>query len=172
MWSLSAQAKSHRPVRGGWAKLVGALAIMTTLGGCSLVPVYGTSGDQTPAIAYAQPTTRDAQIAYQTLSAHLPPSRDPQAPLLSLTVTLQSADIGRVQTIGPVTERQITAHLAYTLARDETIILEDRQSATSDFHETGQIIADDAARRNAEEHAIRAAAERARLALIAALARP
>lgn len=153
------------------AGLALVLSAPIALGGCTLTPVYGDAAATGAALAltYAEPSSRLEQIVYQELSGRLGTS-GPGAPLFSANVAVSATSIGLSDVPSPVTDRQVVATITYSVTQGETILADGTRSATSGYQTTGQIVADQAAQKGAEEQATRAAAETVRLALIAALA--
>lgn len=148
-----------------------AVSAPLVLAGCTLTPVYGDAAAARSELAlnYAEPSSRLEQIVYQTLSARLRPG-DTDAPTLSATVSSSSSPVGLTENVGPMTDRQMTVTINYSVTRDGTVVTSGRRDASVGYQTSGQYLADDSARAGAQEQAARAAAENVRLALIAALA--
>lgn len=148
-----------------------AVSAPLVLAGCTLTPVYGDAAAARSELAlnYAEPSSRLEQIVYQTLSARLRPG-DAGAPTLSATVSSSASRTGLADVASPMTDRQITVTINYSVTRDGTVVTSGRRDASVGYQTSGQYLADDSARAGAQEQAARAAAENVRLALIAALA--
>lgn len=147
-----------------------ALSASLALSGCTLTPVYGDAAARSSlALSYAEPETRLEQVVYQTLSARLG-SDDPSAPRFSATVSAGASRLGVSELSSPLTDYLVTATITYTVTQNGTTLASGRRTGTASYQTTGQYLADDTARANAQEQAARAAAEAVRLALIAALA--
>lgn len=148
-----------------------ALSASLALSGCTLTPVYGdaAAARSSLALSYAEPETRLEQVVYQTLSARLG-SDDPSAPRFSATVSAGVSRLGVSELSSPLTDYLVTATITYTVAQNGTTLTSGSRTGTASYQTTGQYLADDTARANAQEQAARAAAEAVRLALIAALA--
>ena len=145
------------------------LCLFAVLAACTITPVHDRQGAAGPQIAlrYAEPATRLEQVFYQELSLHLPESRDTLAPLLTVSLSTANQRIGESRVASPVVERQVIVQAHYRLERDGELIASGTRSATAGFQAVGQVIADDEALANAQERAVRAAAQTVRQALYA-----
>lgn len=153
------------------AALALAVSAPVALAGCTLTPVYGdpAAARSNLALNYAEPETRLEQVVYQTLSARLN-STDTSAPVFSASVSAGASRLGVSEISSPLTDYLVTATINYTVTQNGTTLASGRRTGTASYQTTGQYVADDAARANAQEQAARAAAETVRLALIAELA--
>lgn len=143
-----------------------ALALVPLVAACTLTPVHGPSGSQQRLdLAYAAPNSRLEQVFYQTISARLGTDPAPGAPLLSASISISAARVGLSTVSSPVTDYQIVARASYRITRDGEVVHSGSRTATAGYQTTGQIVADDAARADAEERAVRAVAETVRMAL-------
>lgn len=156
----------QRPLRPLLAAM--ALALLPLAAACTLTPVHGTaSSQQQLALAYAEPASRLEQVFYQTLSARLGKATGAGAPTLSASIAISSSRVGLSTVSSPVTDYQIVARASYRITRDGEVIHSGTRTATAGYQTTGQLVADDAARADAEDRAVRALAETVRLALSA-----
>jgi len=147
------------------AILCGAL----TLAGCTIAPVHGDRAgittDPLP-LAFASPGSRLEQVFYQTLAARLGTSGAPDAPLVTARVSTSASNTGLSDRREPATDRQVVATITYSIEKLGEIVASGRRTATAAYRATGQIVADDAARQNADEEAVRAAAQSVIAALL------
>lgn len=167
MWS------SSRVVRGlvlGLALGGAALAVA----GCSFTPVYGERGVARGrlALAYAEPQTRLDQIVIQELSLRLGSAGGPDAPVVRITTSVANRALTRTGTTKPFRQFEVTVTVAYTVTAGGKVVAVGNRAAAAAWSTRGQVLADEEARKDAEERAARAAAETVRLALIGALASP
>lgn len=144
------------------------------LAGCTFTPVYGDYGvtQQRLELAYSKPGNRLDQIIIQDLSLKLGKSNDPDAPLVSISSGAGNRTLTRTGTSKPVTQQEVTVNVSYTVAADGRVVTFGSRSASASWTTTGQVLADEAAYRDAEERAARAASETVRLSILAALATP
>lgn len=145
-----------------------------SLAGCTFTPVYGDYGvtQQRLEVAYSKPGSRLDQIVIQDLSLRLGKSDDPDAPLISISSSASSRTLTRTGTSKPVTQQQVTVNVSYTVAADGRVVTFGSRSASASWTSSGQVYADEAAYKDAEERAARAAGETVRLSILAALATP
>ena len=167
MWS------SRRALHTGLV-LVAALLMGGSLAGCTLTPVYGErgAGQQRVEIAYAKPATRLDQLVIQDLALHLGRSDAPDAPLVTISSRAANREVTRTGTTRPGTQQEMTVTVSYTLASAGKVIALGSRSASAWWTSRGQVLADEAARADAEERAARAAGETVRLSLLAELRKP
>jgi hypothetical protein len=71
-----------------------------------------------------------------------------------------------------VTQQEASVTVSYTLAADGRLVTFGSRSASASWTTSGQVLADEAAYRDAQERAARAAAETVRLSILSALAKP
>lgn len=152
------------------------LGLATALGACSFTPVYSdtTAGQPLLELAYAKPTTRLEQIVYQELALRFGRSETETAPLAQVRVSSSAPAIGYSVTANPNKPYRATVTATVTLTRRDgteaqPLIL--TRQASAEYTTSGQVLADTAARTDADERAAKAAAESLRLALLAALSR-
>lgn len=150
------------------AVLAVTLAIGSALSACSLTPVYsdGASAQNALSFTYAEPKSRLEQIVYRTVSGRLG-GASIGAPVFTAGVAVTTSQIGLSDVASPVTERQVTANVTYTVTEGNVVVAQGTRRASAGYQTTGQIVADDTARDVAQEQAVRAAAEQIRLALMA-----
>lgn len=167
MWS------SNRMLRVG---LVGLTLSLTgiAVSACTFRPVYSGNGlaQQRLEVAYAKPATRLDQLIIQDLALRLGRSEDPDAPLISISSSAGSRALTSTGTSKPVTQQEVTVNVSYTVSADGKVVTFGSRSASALWTSRGQVFTDEAARRDAEERAARAAGETVRLSILAALATP
>lgn len=167
MWS------SSRVLRHGLFGLaLGAAAL--SLGGCTFAPVYGEHGVSQARLelAYSEPATRLDQIIIQDLSLRLGKSQSPDAPLVSISTSVSNRALTRTGTTKPFRQMEVTVAVSYTVTAGGKVVALGNRSAAAAWTTRGQVLADEEARKDAEERAARAAAETVRLAILGALATP
>lgn len=154
----------------------GALCAVLTLGafslaGCTVSPVHtqAQAGPQERLdLRYGAPSNRLQQVFYQALSARTgTPSAD--APELTIAISSAVSRIGLANIASPVTDYQVTMRGTYTVRQGDTVLATGTRAVSSGFTIPGQVLANDAARAQAEEEAARALADAVRLALYAEL---
>lgn len=145
------------------------------LAGCTaFTPVYGERGvsQQRLELAYSEPGNRLDQLVIQDLSLKLGKSGDPDAPLVTISSSPANRTLTRTGTAKPVTQQEVTVTVSYTVAADGRLVTFGSRSASASWTSSGQVYADEAAYRDAEERAARAAAETVRLSILSTLATP
>lgn len=152
------------------------LGLATALGACSFSPVYsGTlAGQPLLELAYAKPATRLEQVIYQDLALRFGASEAETAPLAQVTASASAAAIGLSATANPNKPYRTTVTATLTVTRRDgstAAPIAFTRQASADYTTSGQVLADTAARTDADERAAKAAAESLRLALLAALSR-
>jgi len=162
---MSSLKSSFRP----WALL---LLVLPFVAACTFMPVYGTNnvGD-TLLFNYAEPKTRFEQIVYQHLGSTLGRGTKTTAPHASITLSMSARRVGRTSAGSVFTTYQMVATGTITVvdSKDNTkILLSNRRTAAANYELSGQILADRAAKDEAEERAARAFAEAVRLTLLSA----
>ncbi|MCR6671116.1 LPS assembly lipoprotein LptE [Devosia ginsengisoli] len=153
-----------------------ALGLATALGACSFTPVYSGTAANQPLLelAYAKPATRLEQIVYQELALRFGRSENETAPLAQVRVSSSAPAIGYSATANPNKPYRATVTATLTLTRRDGTTAEPlvlTRQASAEYTTSGQVLADTAARTDADERAAKAAAESLRLALLAALSR-
>lgn len=162
------------------------ILLFAAVSGCSVQPLYldeGTYSGVDMALQYAEPSNRLEQVAYNTISERVRRGEAAGLPTLSLTVSTTAKRVGlsSVEGMGgsdpdnPVTvpdtplvnETSVTAKVVATV-RDTAgeVMFQDSRTASTSYQSFGQIIADDTAREDATERAVRSAAEALRLQLL------
>ncbi len=166
---MSLPSLNRRNVLFGLGAL-GALA----LPGCTLTPVYSDQGvaGQRLNLRYAAPNSRLEQVFYQTLSARMGATRHHDAPELSVSISISESRIGLTTVSTPLTEYQIVAAANYQVRRGDEVLVAGRRTAAGGYQRSGQLVANDAAKSDAEERVVRALAETVRLALVAEFSAP
>jgi LPS-assembly lipoprotein len=164
---------SLRAPRGGLLAL--ALLAPLALAGCSgLRPVYGDAGIGASelAFAYAKPQSRLEQIIVQDLALRLGLSEKPDAPEVRVVVTSASRALTRTGTLKPVEHHEATVSAKYTVVVDDEIVLSGSRRATASYTTSDQVLADEAALKDALERAAHEVAETIRLSILAELSSP
>jgi hypothetical protein len=166
-------SSSSRFLRQGFI----ALALMggVSLAGCtSFTPVYGDYGvvQRRLEVAYSKPGSRLDQIIIQDLSLKLGKSDNPDAPLVTISSGAGNRTLTRTGTSKPVTQQEAIVNVSYTVVADGRVVTFGSRSASASWTTSGQVLADEAAYRVAQERAARAAAETVRLSILSALAKP
>ena len=162
---------SSRPAwRGGFIGL--ALAAGLALGGCTLTPVYGERGvvAERLEVAYGAPATRLDQIVIQELALRLGKAGGPAAPHVDISASAASRALTHTNTARPAKANEVTVNVAYTVTLGGKVVAGGNRAASAAWTTRGQVLADEEARKDAEERAARAAAETVRLAILGALA--
>jgi LPS-assembly lipoprotein len=138
------------------------LATAFALSGCTITPVHSDraiTGVSEVQLAYAAPSSRLQQIVYQALAARLGTANPETAPILTASVSTSSSRVGLSTRTEPATDHQVIATISYHVEIQGKLLSSGRRTATSGYRTTGQILADDTARQNADEEAVRAAAQ-------------
>ena len=167
MWS------SSRVLRTGLVCLaLGAAGL--GLAGCTFAPVYGGYGvaQGRLAVTYNKPVTRLDQIVIQDLSVRLGVSDQPGAPFVRILTNVTARALTHTGTSKPNKQLETTVTVSFVLAHNGKVLAVGSRSATAAWTETGQVLAAEAAAKDAEERAARAAGETVRLSLLAALSTP
>ncbi len=157
--------------------LFAALAVFTTtLGACTLTPVYSGRMAEHPSLdlAFAKPTSRIEQIINQDLALRLGVSELETAPLAKVTASAAVTGMALTQTANPNKPNEVTVTATLTITQRDassTPAVTLTRIATANFTTSGQISADQAAQTEATERAAHAVAESLRLAVLAALMR-
>ncbi len=155
-----------------------ALAIATPLllAGCSgLRPVYGTGGvvGERLELSYAEPATRLEQIIIQDLALRLGNSRRTDVPRVAISAKTKTRELTRTSVVKPVTQHEITITATYTVtSTDGEVMLTGTRRAAADYSTSSQVLADEAAAKDAAERAARAVADTIRLSILGQLAAP
>lgn len=146
------------------------------LTGCSsLRPVYGETGliAERLQFNYAEPSSRLEQIIIQDLALRLGSGSNPDAPVIRISAAVGERALTRTGVSKPATHYEIAVQATFTVttASGETLISGTRR-ATASFTLNGQVLADEAARKDATERAGHEVAETIRLSILAELAKP
>jgi len=152
-----------------------AIAAPLLLAGCSgLRPVYGTGGvGDRLELSYAEPETRLEQIIIQDLALRLGDSQRSDVPQVDITATTKTRELTRTSVVKPVTQHEVTITATYTVTSvDGEVMLTGTRRAAADYSATTQVLADEAAAKDAAERAARAVADTIRLSILGQLAAP
>ncbi len=153
----------------GARALAGFAVTASLLAGCTVAPLHGersAAGLGALPLAYAKPTTRLEQIAYRALAARIGTAPGDFSPVVTLAASTSASRVGLSTRPEPATDRQVVAIVTYRVERQGEVLASGSRTATSGYRTTGQILADDIARQNADEEAVRAAAESVATALL------
>lgn len=152
------------------------LGMGLALGACSFSPVYsGALADQPMLnLAYAKLNSRLEQVIYQELSLRFGSSSAETAPLAKVTASRSVTTEARSVTANPGKPRAVTVTATLTITKrdgTQSAPVTITRSATAEYTQSDQIMANNAAVSDAEERAAKAAAESLRLGVLAALSR-
>lgn len=144
--------------------LVGAALVA----GCSVQPLYVSEPVASMKLRYAEPNSRFEQVAYQTISARIPKTDDPLAPVLSLSVSGSGATPTLSNVRSPFSAPSfVTMRIVATVRdADGDVLFRDVRSATSTVERTPNRLSGDMGREASIENAIRTAADAIRLRLL------
>lgn len=152
------------------------LVAPVVLAGCSgLRPVYGEAGlvSQRLDFNYAKPSNRLAQIVIQDLALRLGSGSNPDAPEIRIAASSNERALTRTGVTKPVAQREVTVTASYSVVTaDGRELLTGKRRASANFTTSGQVLADEAALKDAAERAAREVAETIRLSILAELAAP
>lgn len=142
------------------------------LAGCGLTPLYGDTAltRQTMALSYPEPNSRLEQIVYQELGRSFAPSYGPDAPSVSVSVSTGAREVTHTTNPGTKTSYEMVAYGTINVVKDKKVVLNVARQARASYTTTGQILADNAAEKEAAERATRALAETLRLTLLTTFA--
>lgn len=155
--------------------LTAALLAAVTLSGCtSFRPVYGDAGigAERLALNYAKPAGRLEQIIIQDLIVRIGSTTDPTAPVFSVTATASSQQLTHTNVVKPAAQREVVVNASYTLSANGGIVTKGSRQASAAYTTNGQVLADEAALKDATERAGHAVAETIRLSILGALSQP
>jgi LPS-assembly lipoprotein len=145
------------------------LIVPLALAGCSgLRPVYGTGGvvQDRIALAYDKPSSRLEQIIIQDLALRLGMTEDPDAPTVSITAVAAARTLTRTGTVKAMTQHEVAVSASYSVTSNGEIVAQGTRRATASYGTSGQILADDAAYKDAVERAGHEVAETIRLSIL------
>ena len=157
------------------AMLALALAAPVVLGACSgLRPVYGEPASvvERVELAYSKPGSRLEQIVIETLKLRLGASDAAGVPSLTVTASSSTRGLTSTRVTKPFTQREVTVTARYRLSAGGRLIGSGSRTASASYGTSGQVMADEAALKDATERAGVAAAEAVRLAVLALLSNP
>lgn len=154
-----------------------ALALLApfALAGCSsLRPVYGDAAAVRSEMqfAYGKPASRLDQIIIQDLALRLGNSRDPDAPRITISASSASRALTRTNVVKPVTQYEVAVTATYTVTADGKVVAKGSRRASASYTTSGQVLADEAALKDATERAGHEVAESIRLAILGQLSTP
>lgn len=155
--------------------LAAALLAAATLSGCSgFRPVYGDTGigAERLALNYAKPASRLDQIIIQDLVVRLGSTTDPSAPTLTVGTSAVPRQLTHTNVTKPVTQWEVVVVANYALTQGDTTITSGSRRASANYTSNGQVLADEAALKDATERAGHAVADTIRLTLLGALSQP
>ena len=165
---------SSRGLRAGLLAL--ALAAPLVLAGCTgFRPVYGDAGlvGQRLELSYAKPTTRLEQIIIQELALKLGSTQREDAPQVRISAAAGARALTRTNVTKPATqyEAAVTASFSVLDVEGKVLFSGSRRAAAS-YVTVGQVLADEAAYKDAIERAGREVAETIRLSILGKLVTP
>jgi hypothetical protein len=151
-----------------------ALSATAALSGCTgLRPVYGqpAAGVEDTVFFYGKPFSRLDQVIYNDLRLRLGPhSTDPDAVRVAIFTTSTSRDLTRSVVARPSDQYEMTVTSNVTVTGpDGEGLFKGERSASADFQNTGQVLADNSAGVDAAERAAKALAESLRLTILSVL---
>ena len=164
---------SSRLLRNGL--LVLAILGAPALAGCSgLRPVYGGNGVVTERLelAYEKPRSRLEQIIIEDLALRLGKAAANDAPAVTLVAGATTRALTRTAVTKPATQHEVTVTATYSVADGDGVLASGTRRATASYVTVGQVLADEAAYKDALERAGHAVAETVRLSILAELAAP
>lgn len=147
------------------------LVAAAALSACSFSPVYGTrQEDMSLAFDFGEPKTRTDQIIYEELVFRLQGTQAPNSPSLTISSSasiaapmMTSARPGAANLVRY--EVKVTATATVRYGGDELFTA--TRVAVAQYTNESQVLANEAARIEAEERAAKAVAESLRLAILA-----
>jgi LPS-assembly lipoprotein len=151
------------------------LLAAATLSGCSgFRPVYGDAGTGAERLAlnYARPPGRLEQIIIQDLVVRLGSTTDPSAPTFSVGATSSSRQLTHTNVVKPAVQWEVTVSANYTISVGDSVVTGGSRQASANYTTNGQVLADEAALKDATERAGHAVAETIRLSILGALSQP
>jgi LPS-assembly lipoprotein len=151
------------------------IAAAVALSGCSsLRPVYGDAGigAERLALYYAKPASRLEQIITQDLIVRLGSTDDASAPTFSVVATTSKRQLTRTNVTKPATQWEIRVDAKYVVTSGGKPIAQGSRQATAGYSASGQVLADEAAIKDATERAGHAVADTIRLSILGALSQP
>ena len=159
------------------ARALAALALLLplALAGCSgFRPVYGECGVARAGLefAYAKPGNRLEQIIVQDLVRKLGSSGRPDVPEIRITAAAGARALTHTSVDKPATHHEMAVTATFTVTREGEVLLTGTRRASASYVTVGQVLADEAAAKDAQERAAREVAETIRLSLLAALSAP
>ncbi|HQZ12270.1 MAG TPA: hypothetical protein PK286_05235 [Devosia sp.] len=151
------------------------LAVAVALSGCSgLRPVYGDAGigAERLALNFAKPGGRLEQIITQDLIVRLGSTADAGAPKFSVNTSVAVRQMTHTNTTKPFTNREVMVTARYSVTTGGEVVTQGSRQASANFTTNGQVLADEAAQKDATERAAHAVAETIRLSILGALSQP
>lgn len=166
MWSSSL-------VRIGLVTL--ALAAPLALAGCSSFrPVYGEAGvtQERLALNYAKPGGRLDQIIIQDLILRLGSTKSSDAPEVTISTSTATRALTRTGTVKPNRQMEVAVTASYVIVAGDRTVLQGSRKAVAAYSTNGQVLADEAALKDATERAAHEVADTIRLSILGGLAAP
>lgn len=158
------------------AMTAAAIGAVLSAAGCSgLRPVYGPTGvvQQQLAFRYAEPNSRLEQIIVQELMLRLGKGGGSDAPQIRISAAAGARGLTQTSVTKPRSQKEMSVTATYTLiSADGEVLLTGRRKATAQYETVGQVLADEAAAKDAEERAAQAVADTIRLSVLAGLTAP
>jgi LPS-assembly lipoprotein len=145
------------------------------LAGCTgFRPVYGETGVLSSRIAlhYSKPSSRLEQIIIQDLALRLGSSSDPDAPQVTISAYPGARALTRTNVVKPVTQYEVAVTANYSIVANGQIVATGTRRASASYTTGGQVLADEAAYKDAVERAGHEVAEAIRLGILGDLGRP
>jgi hypothetical protein len=159
--------------------LAAALVAPLVVAGCSgFRPVYGDVASvggistQTLKVRYGKPASRLDQIIQQDLALRLGFTDDPDAPEVTVSAAAGARALTRTAVVKPVTQYEVAVSASYTIATSGRVVATGTRRASASYTTNGQVLADEAAYKDATERAAHEVADIIRLSILAELAKP
>ncbi len=152
-----------------------ALVAPLALSGCTGIrPVYGdvAIGPTELEFRYSEPESRLEQIIIQDLGLRLGRNDSEDAPLIRIKARTLSRDVTDVYVTRPNAQYEAIVVAYYAIVADGKTVGSGSRRATATYATASQVMANDAARRDALERAAHEAAEMIRLSILGDLATP
>jgi LPS-assembly lipoprotein len=149
-----------------------ALGTAGVLSGCTgLTPVYGDRDTSQRALpmSFATPNSELEQVVYQDLIRKFGTSDNPNAPQISVKVSVASRPAGQSATPDPALPQLLTATGFLQITRNGDKMLTTSRQATATYTANSQIIGDSTAYTGAAQQAAHALADTLELTILAAL---
>jgi LPS-assembly lipoprotein len=150
------------------------LATPLLLAGCTgLRPVYGDAGVRGDLeFSYSEPQSRLEQIVIQDLALRLGRNDSPDSPVIRIRARTLARDLTDVGVTRPDTQYEATVIVSYAISANGKSLGRGSRRASATYATGSQVMANDAAYRDALERAAHEAAEMVRLAILGNLSTP